>query len=55
MNEETIMLALRELSTDMKWVKKSLENHLNHHQRYMYLAMGAVLSLIGAVIVAVIL
>lgn len=54
MNEETIALALKELSIDMRWIKTQMSNHLAHHQRYQYLLITALLSLIGAVVVAII-
>lgn len=39
---------LCELHADMKWVKKTLTNHLQHHQRYeVALVIGLLLAIVG--------
>lgn len=51
---DKIFEALCRLEGDMTWVKKLLGNHLTHHERYLYIGLTAMLSLIGALILVLI-
>jgi len=48
------MKLLTELSTDMKWVKTQLSNHLEHHKAYLIMMATSLLGLIIALILALV-
>ena len=37
---------IAELHTDMQWVKKTLRNHLKHHQRYEIALVTGILLMV---------
>jgi len=47
---DEIAQALVRVETDMSWVKKSLSNHLAHHNKFLFILVAAVLALTGALI-----
>lgn len=44
-----IKASLIELKVDMRWVRKSQDNHLAHHDKYMYIFLAGVVALIAKV------
>ena len=43
------------IETAIEYIKKAVDNHLAHHAKYTYLALGALLSAFGSLIVGIIL
>lgn len=43
------------LETTMEYIKEAIDNHLAHHSRYTFLALGALFSATGSLIVGLIL
>ena len=41
--EKTILIKIQ---TDVEWLKKGFDNHLEHHKTYMYLTLSTCIGLV---------